>query len=50
VNAATEAKRCSAPEGLTLSHVDSFVKEMAEAGIVTDQVSPKLLPDYARKV
>ena len=27
-----------------------FVKEMADAGIVTDKVSPKLLPNYARKV
>jgi len=26
------------------------MKEMADAGIVTDAVSPKLLPDYARKV
>ncbi|MBO5040340.1 MAG: FAD-binding protein [Clostridia bacterium] len=50
VNAANEAKNMNAPEGLTLSHVDSFVKEMADAGIVTDKVSPKLLPNYARKV
>jgi succinate dehydrogenase / fumarate reductase flavoprotein subunit len=35
---------------LTLSHVDDFQKELAEAGIETDTVSPKLLPDYARKV
>ncbi len=34
---------------LTLSHVDAFEKEMADAGIVTEQVSPMLLPDYARK-
>ncbi len=34
---------------LTLSHVDDFAKEMADAGIVTEQVSPMLLPDYARK-
>ncbi len=50
VNAANEAKSISKPEGLTLDHVDSFVKEMTEAGIVTDKVSPKLLPNYARKV
>jgi len=31
---------------LTLSHVDAFSKEMADAGIVTDVVSPKLLPEY----
>ncbi len=35
---------------LTLAHVDAFEKELAEAGIVTDAVSPKLLPDYTRKV
>lgn len=34
---------------LTLSHVDDYAKEMADAGIVTEQVSPMLLPDYARK-
>lgn len=35
---------------LTLSHVDSFQKELDDAGIVSDCVSPKLLPDYTRKV
>ncbi len=34
---------------LTLDHVDKFAKEQADAGIVTDVVSPKLLPDYVRK-
>ena len=34
---------------LCLSHVDAFTKEMADAGITTDVVSPKLLPDYRRK-
>ncbi len=34
---------------LTLDHVDKFKKELADAGIVTDVVSPKLLPDYVRK-
>ena len=34
---------------LSLSHVDAFTKEMADAGIITDVVSPKLLPDYRRK-
>jgi succinate dehydrogenase / fumarate reductase flavoprotein subunit len=33
---------------LTLSHVDAYVKEMADAGIHSDIVSPKLLPDYRR--
>ena len=35
---------------LTLSHVDKFEKEISDAGIETDVVSPKLLPDYRRKV
>ncbi len=34
---------------LTLEHVNDFAKELKEAGIETDVVSPKLLPDYARK-
>jgi succinate dehydrogenase / fumarate reductase flavoprotein subunit len=50
VNAAKKAAEISTPEKLTLSHVNSFKKEMADAGIVTDEVSPRLLPDYARKV
>ena len=33
---------------LTLSHVDAFAKEMKDAGITSDIVSPKLLPDYRR--
>ncbi|MBQ3074426.1 MAG: FAD-binding protein, partial [Clostridia bacterium] len=35
---------------LTLAHVDAFAKEMEEAGIKSDITSPKLLPDYTRKV
>ena len=31
---------------LTLSHVDEYSKKLNEAGINTDVVSPKLLPDY----
>ena len=34
---------------LTLDHVNAFEKELADAGITTDVVSPKLLPDYARR-
>ena len=29
--------------------VAQFEKELADAGIETDAVSPKLLPDYARR-
>ncbi len=46
VHAAEAAKNTATPEGLTLSHVEDFMKEMADAGIVTDAVSPKLLPRY----
>ena len=35
---------------LTLDHIARFDAERAAAGIVTDAVSPKLLPDYRRKV
>ncbi len=47
-NAAAKAKDVTVG-ALTLSHVDAFQKELAAAGIETNAVSPKLLPDYARK-
>ncbi|MBC5648031.1 FAD-binding protein [Christensenella tenuis] len=31
---------------LTLGHVDAYAREMADAGIVSDMVSPLLLPTY----
>jgi hypothetical protein len=31
---------------LTLDHVNAYHKELEKAGIVTDRVSPMLLPDY----
>ena len=34
---------------LTLAHIAAFDAERAAAGIETDLVSPKLLPDYRRK-
>lgn len=46
--AAKKAKETVVGE-LTLSHVTSFEKERAEAGVTGDEVSPKLLPSYARK-
>jgi succinate dehydrogenase / fumarate reductase flavoprotein subunit len=49
VNAAAIAKEITAPETLTLHHVESFMKEREEAGIVSDAVSPKLLPNYTRQ-
>ena len=46
VNAAAAAKEVTLGKKLTLSHVKDFMKEMKEAGIKTDAVSPKLLPRY----
>ena len=47
INAAAAAKDTVVGE-LTLDHVAKFEKEIADAGIETDAVSPKLLPDYTR--
>ena len=47
-NASAKSKDVEVGE-LTLSHVDNFAKEMAEAGIETDVVSPKLLPNYTNQ-
>ncbi len=49
VNAAAAAKNTTASDKLNLDHVVSFKKEMADAGIVTDVVSPKLLPNYTKQ-
>jgi len=46
-NAAAKSKDVTVGK-LTLEHVNKFAKEMEEAGIKSDIVSPKLLPDYAR--
>lgn len=47
-SAAAKAKDVTVGE-LTLDHVASFENEIKEAGIKTEAVSPKLLPDYRRK-
>ena len=47
-NAAAKAKDVTVGK-LTLDHVTSFEKEIEEASIATEAVSPKLLPDYRRK-
>ena len=47
-NASAKSKDVTVGE-LTLAHVDNFAKEMAEAGIETDVVSPKLLPNYTNQ-
>jgi succinate dehydrogenase/fumarate reductase flavoprotein subunit len=35
---------------MTLAHVDKWHRDLEEAGVETDVVSPILLPDYTRKV
>ena len=45
INAAARAKETTLGE-LTLSHINKFDSEREAAGIKTDAVSPKLLPDY----
>ena len=47
-NAAATAKDVNVGK-LTLDHIAKFEKEIADAGIKTETVSPKLLPNYARK-
>jgi len=47
-NAAAKAKETTVAK-LTLSHIDKFEAEIKNAGIETEEVSPKLLPDYRRK-
>ena len=47
-NAARVSKETTVGK-LTLAHIEKFEKEMASAGITTETVSPKLLPDYTRK-
>ena len=47
-NAAKQAKETTVGK-LSLAHVEKFAEEMKKAGIKSDIVSPKLLPDYARK-
>ena len=47
-NAATKAKSVEVGT-LTLDHIAKFEKEIADAGIATDTVSPKLLPNYTNQ-
>ena len=47
-NAASAARETHVG-ALTLGHISRFDAEREAAGVVTDAVSPKLLPDYTRK-
>ena len=48
-NAAAKAKDVKVGK-LTLEHIEKFENEILGAGIDTEMVSPKLLPDYTRKI
>ncbi len=45
-NAAIFAKEKAKDGRLTLEHVKAYLKELDDAGIVTDRIAPMLLPDY----
>ena len=47
-SASQRAKEVTVGE-LTLKHIDAFNKELSDANVTSDVVSPKLLPDYRRK-
>jgi succinate dehydrogenase / fumarate reductase flavoprotein subunit len=47
-NAAATAKNTTVGK-LSLAHIDKFEKEIKKANIVTDLVSPKLLPNYTNQ-
>ena len=34
---------------LSLDHIEAFEKEISSANIITDTVSPKLLPNYTKQ-
>ena len=46
---AAEAAKNTELGALTLDHVAAFEKEIADAGIETTAVSPKLLPNYTKQ-
>lgn len=48
INASKKCKNTTVGK-LTLNHVNAFAKEMADAGIYSDCVSPKLLPIYTHR-
>ena len=47
-NAARVSKETTVGK-LTLAHIEKFEKELSDAGIKTDKVSPKLLPNYTKQ-
>ena len=49
ISAAAQAKKTRKGK-LTLDHIEKFEMELKKAGIKTELASPKLLPDYRRKL
>ena len=47
-NAAKSAKETTLGK-LTLKHIDAFERELEKADIVTETISPKLLPNYTKQ-
>ena len=47
---ASEKAKAVSTGKLTLAHIAAFAKEIDEAGLDTDAQSPKLLPNYTRRV
>ena len=43
---AAEKSKTTTVGELTLDHIDGFANEMKKAGVVSEKVSPKLLPVY----
>lgn len=48
INAAAKAKNITVGK-LTLDHIEKFETQLSEAGVKTDVVSPKLLPNYTNQ-
>ncbi len=46
---AAELSKTVTTSKLTLKHIEEFEKELSDAGVETEAVSPKLLPDYTRR-
>ena len=46
-NAGNKSKNVTVKD-LTLSHVDSFKKELEDAGLNPTKLSPQLLPNYTK--
>ncbi len=48
-HAAAKSKEMEAPEGLNLDHLEQYQRELEQAGIGAERVSPVLLPRYTHR-